>query len=103
LGDSDFRNDPLPLEMLFHESDAAELQIFLVDESNCLGAFGVDDQAAIHNIVTERRVSSHRHAFAFRGSDLVADAFAGNLAFELGERQQHVQCQPAMEVVRQSA
>ena len=35
------------------------------------------------------------HAFLLRSRDLVADAFAGDLALELGEGEQHVEGQPA--------
>ena len=41
--------------------------------------------------ITEWRRSAHPHAFGLRRGDLVADALGGDLALELGERQQHVQ------------
>ena len=46
-------------------------------------------------VIAKRREPAHPHALGLRGSDLVADALAGDLALELRERQQHVERQPA--------
>ncbi len=54
----------------------------------------VDDEQAVLHVVTERQRPAHPHALGLAGSDLVANALAGDLALELGEGQQHVQHQP---------
>ena len=43
--------------------------------------------------ITERWDATHPHPFSFRGGDLVADAFADDLALELREGQQNIQGQ----------
>ena len=48
---------------------------------------------AVFDPVAERNRSAHPDALPFRGGDLVADTLAGDLALELGERQQHVEGQ----------
>ena len=45
----------------------------------------------IFDFVTQWRLTCCPQAFLFRHSDLVADAFTGDFAFELCEAQQHVQ------------
>jgi hypothetical protein len=55
----------------------------------------IDDQLPIAHDVAEGDGPTHPHALALGRSDLVADAFAGHLALELREGQQHVQCEPA--------
>src|SRR5437764_13588457 len=60
-----------------------------------LGFAGDNDQLAVLYPVAERRHASHPPAFLFRRGNLVADAFAGDLAFELGKGQQHIEGEPA--------
>ena len=45
----------------------------------------VDNELAFDHVVSEGRDSAHPHAFGLAGGDLVADAFAGDFAFELRE------------------
>jgi hypothetical protein len=40
---------------------------------------------------SERHIAAHPHALFLRRGDLVANALAGDLALELGEREQHVE------------
>ncbi|MES2494342.1 MAG: hypothetical protein V4579_13825 [Pseudomonadota bacterium] len=54
----------------------------------------VDHQLAVDDIVPHRHESAHPNALRAAGSELVADAFAGDLAIELGERQQDIQRKP---------
>ena len=54
-----------------------------------------DDQLAVLDRVAERRHTAHPHPLLLRSGDLVADAFAGHLALELGKGQQHVERQAA--------
>src|SRR2546430_17195369 len=53
----------------------------------------IHDQFAVLDVVTERHVPAHPHALVLRRRDLVADALAGDLSLELGEGEQHVECQ----------
>ena len=55
----------------------------------------VRHQLAVANIEPERSVATHPHAPLARGSELVADALADHLTFELGETEQDVQCKPS--------
>src|SRR5882762_2225040 len=58
------------------------------------GGFGFNQcQLTVVHLVTERDQTTHPHAFALGGRNLVADALAGYLAFELCEREQHVERQ----------
>src|SRR5262249_5433935 len=52
-----------------------------------------DDELAVSRPITERWDATHPHPFSFRGGDLVADAFADDLALELREGQQNIQGQ----------
>jgi hypothetical protein len=49
--------------------------------------------------MAERWVAAHPHAPLFRRGDLVADAFPGDLALELGEGQQQVEREAPIELV----
>jgi hypothetical protein len=42
-------------------------------------------------VIPQRRDAAHPHPLLFRGGDLVADAFADDLALELREGQQNVE------------
>jgi hypothetical protein len=53
-----------------------------------------DDEPVVPNLIAERRHAAHPHPLLFRGGDLVADAFTGDLALELSEGQQHIEGQP---------
>ena len=53
------------------------------------------DDLAVLGVVAERRHAADPKPLAFGGGDLVPDALGGDLALELGKRQQHVQGQPA--------
>ena len=56
------------------------------------GGFAFDDhQLAVTYLIAERDHTTHPHALALGSRNLVADALARDLAFELGEREQHVE------------
>ena len=42
-----------------------------------------NDELAVFDLVAERREPAHPEPLLFRGGDLVADALAGDLPFEL--------------------
>jgi len=68
----------------------------VVEDAPHQGGLGlVDHQQPVANVVAERQRPAHPHPFGLAGGDLVADAFASDLALELGERQQDVEHQPA--------
>ena len=73
----------------------AQRQIALEDPLHRCGFLGHRHQAAPLGAVADRNDAPHPHAPGLRCGDLVADALGGDLALELGERQQHVQRQPA--------
>ena len=54
----------------------------------------IDGDLSILGVVAERRHAADPKALALGGGDLVADALGGDLALELGKRQQDVQRQP---------
>src|SRR3546814_2402348 len=53
----------------------------------------VDDQLAILDVIAQGRHAAHPHPLGLAGGNLVADALAGDLTFELGKRQQDVERQ----------
>ena len=76
----------------------AEVDIGSEDGAHDLGFFLVDRQGARaipRRLVAKRHSAPHPHALGLGGRDLVADALARHLALELGEGQEHVQCQAA--------
>ena len=76
----------------------AEVDIGSEDGAHDLGLLLVDRQGArviLRRLVAKRHNAAHPHALGLGGRDLVADALARHLALELGEGQQHVQCQAA--------
>jgi hypothetical protein len=54
-----------------------------------------DMERPIVDPIAEQNHAAHPDALLLGGGDLVPNAFAGNFPFELGERQEGVQCQPA--------
>ena len=68
-----------------------ELDEPLEDRADPLGVGFVDDELAVPDLVAERGPAAHPHALLAGGRDLVADALADDLAFELGEGQQNVE------------
>jgi hypothetical protein len=54
-----------------------------------------DDQPTVLDFMAERRPAARPHALLAGGGELVADALANHLAFELSEGEQDVEGQPA--------
>src|SRR5438477_11300009 len=88
-----FRPKPETVGLLLDPAHAAELTIESEDAAYRLGLGRVDDERALARVIAQRHIAAHPHALLLRGGDLVADAFAGDLALELGEGQQHVERQ----------
>ena len=57
------------------------------------------DKPPVLDVIAQGHSAAHPHAFFARGSNFVANALAGDLAFELGEGEQDVQRQPPHRVV----
>jgi hypothetical protein len=53
----------------------------------------VDDELAVQDPIAQRYEAAYPNALLLRGGDLVADALADDLPFELGEGEQHVEGQ----------
>ena len=60
-----------------------------------LGFFGVHNVSAVNDVESQLGLAPDVFALPGRGQLLVADSFANDFAFELGERQQDVQRKPA--------
>jgi hypothetical protein len=52
---------------------------------HCVRLVRDDSELVILDAIAERWHAAHPHALLLRGGDLVANAFAGDFAFELGE------------------
>src|SRR5437868_4351664 len=94
-----FRPKPETVGLLLDPAHAAELTIKSEDAAHGLGLGRVDDERALARFIAQRHIAAHPHALLLRGGDLVADAFTGDLALELGEGQQHVERQASELVV----
>ena len=70
-----------------------DLPVLAEDRPDRFGLGLVDDELFVLHIVAQGRVAAHPHPLPLRGGDLVADAFARDLALELGEGEQDVQGQ----------
>ena len=93
-----FRHDALFRQSLPEGMNRAEVEIEGEDAADGLSfprVHGQGSRAADGPIIPERHGAAHPHALLLRGRDLVADAFAGHLALELGEGQQNVQREPS--------
>ena len=64
------------------------------DGADRLRVFRYNNKFLVDARVAERNHAADPDALLLGGRDLVADALAGDLALELGERQQHVERQP---------
>jgi hypothetical protein len=93
------RRHAIQFQLLDQRRTGAEFDEALEDVPDQLGLALVGHQSAVLDVVAQRWHAAHPHALALAGRDLVADAFAGDLALELGEGQQDVQHQPPIEVV----
>src|SRR5271166_5494174 len=83
--------EPEAVSLLLDPAHAAELPIKREDMAHGLGLGGIDDKRALARVIAQRHIAAHPHTLLLRGGDLVADPFAGDLALELGKRQQDVE------------
>ena len=97
-GRSALRTNPAFVEPAPQRMHRTQLEIGIEYRAHGRGFGLVDDErarSACRSVVAEGQVPAHPHALGLGGGNLVADPLAGDLALELGERQQHVQRQPA--------
>ena len=88
-------DDALRIERGFQAHDAAEFEIAAKQHPDEFG-FRLDNvQRPVFDPVAERDHPAHPNPLLLRGGDLLTDPLARNLAFELGEGQQHVEGQTA--------
>ena len=87
--------DALGPQRLRQHGRRADLDEPLEDHPHRLRLGRVHHQLALLHVVSERRPSTHPHALRPRRRELVPDPLGGDLALELGERQQDVERQPA--------
>lgn len=93
----DLRTYPRGLERPGEVMNGAKVEIAPEDAAHCLGLPLVDDKppsTIARPVVAEGQVAAHPHAAGLGGRDLVADAFACDFSFELGEGQEHVEAEP---------
>jgi hypothetical protein len=79
-------NDAAVAQIGQQRPDAADLEIAPEDGSDPLGRVLVDDELLVPALIAERDIAADPDTLALGGRDLVANALAGDLAFELGER-----------------
>src|ERR1700730_10046267 len=83
VGDPNFRLDAAAIERFLQSSDATEFPVAVEDISHGRRFGRGDHQPALAHVVAERSQAAHPDALALGGGDLVADALARHLAFEL--------------------
>src|SRR5438477_5410888 len=81
------------VELLLQQPDRAEFGITAEDRPHDLRLAVDDEEFAVLYPIPERWHTAHPHPLSFRGSDLVADALADDLALELRKGQQHIEGQ----------
>src|SRR6267142_668484 len=81
------------VELVLQQPDRAEFGIAAKNEAHGLRLALDDDELAVLCPIPERHHPAHPHPFLLRGSELVADALADDLALELREGQQNVEGQ----------
>ena len=78
---------------------AAMLEVEREQPAHRLGLGRVDDEFATvrvgMRVIAKRGQPAHPEPFLLGGCNLVPDPFGGNLALELGEREQHIERQAA--------
>ena len=83
------------LILVFDLADIEAVEVSPEDGSDQFGLFFHDGDLAVLHLIAKGQVAPDPQALALGGRDLVPDPLRGDLPFELGKGQQHVQCQPA--------
>src|SRR6266540_4935244 len=87
--------DAAPAQIGKQQIEAAQREITAEDITYGAGFLLHDGDAAILGMVAERHDASDPESLALGGADLVPDPLGGDLALELGKRQQDIQGQSA--------
>src|SRR3984885_6027262 len=83
----------LMVEKCLKPDNAADLKISTKEISDEDGMLLDHMERPVLDLIAKRNHASHPDALPLRGGDLVPDPLAGDLAFKLGEGQEHVQGQ----------
>src|ERR1700730_15583637 len=71
------------VQLVLQQPDRAEFCVAAKDQAHDFRLAFDDDELAVLRPIPERRHPAHPHPIPFRGGDLVANAFADDLALEL--------------------
>ena len=82
-------------QVCHYQVEASKLEIAAEDVPHPVRLGFIDGDLAVFGVVANRSHAANPKTLPLRGRDLVADALGGDLALELGERQQHVEGQPS--------
>ena len=85
---------PRVAQVRHQQVEAAQFEIAAEDGPNAVGLGFIDGDLSVLGVIAERRHAADPKALALGGGDLVPDALGGDLALELGKRQQDVEGQP---------
>src|ERR1019366_6039292 len=88
---SDLGDQHASIQILLEEPYRLEFVVAPEDQPHRLRFRLIDNQTTIAFQVADRYEAAHPDALLLRRRDLVADPLPGHLAFELRERQQHVE------------
>jgi hypothetical protein len=89
-----FAPDSSILELLIEGRDILRIYIEREDPPDRLCLLLIYYQLAVE-VIAQRNIASHPHAFLFRGGDFVADTLTGYLSLKLSEREQNIEGQSA--------
>src|ERR1700687_692287 len=87
------RSDVFVFEVSHQRIDAAEFKIAPVDHPDSLGLIVDDGDLVVLHVITQGERPANPKALSFGGCNLVADALGGDLPFELGKGQEHIEGQ----------
>ena len=91
--DADRKPKARSVQLLYETHDAPRFEISPKEGAHDLGMVLDDMQCPVRDPVAQRNHAAHPHPLLLRGGDLVPDPLAGDLPFELGEGQEHVEGQ----------
>src|SRR5215211_3403463 len=87
--------DAAPIEVVDERTDRAERKIAREDRADGVRLLGHEDDLLVDAAIAERKRPTDPNALALGGGDLVTHPLADHLALELGEREQHIEREPA--------
>src|SRR5882757_2847188 len=81
----------LVIQEYFQLTDTSQPHVETKYLANCSSFALVHNQSVVNTFVSQRDHASHPHPFFLRGRNFVPYSLSSDFAFELGERQQHVE------------